>query len=290
MRRILILRGGALGDFLVTLPAIALLRKHWPDAEIDLVGNASAAVLGVQAGLLTRVESEHGRLWSELHNAAPLSEGLQARLAAYDLVLSYWPDPDGDLRRRFPLHPHQRFLAHPAHPLIAPAAAHYCAPLAALGLGTDRFLCRLAAPAARPAGIALHPGSGSPRKNWPLARWSALARWLGAEWSHDLFVVSGECEPGNLLSGLGQPWRSLPLDDLLSRLASCRLFIGHDSGISHLAAAAGTPSVLLFGPTDPHLWAPPGAQIAVVQQGPAMESITLSRVQDAVKAALGDQR
>ncbi|MCW5547996.1 MAG: glycosyltransferase family 9 protein [Opitutaceae bacterium] len=290
MRRILILRGGALGDFLVTLPAIAVLRERWPDAEIDLVGNAVAAALGVQAGLLTRVESQHGQLWSELYNAAPLSEDLEARLAAYDLVLSYWPDPDGDLRRRFPLHPHQRFLSDPAHPLVAPAAAHYCAPLMALGLKTDRFLYPLAAPAGRPTGIALHPGSGSTRKNWPLEHWSTLARWLRAEWSHELFVISGECEPAGLLSDSGQPWRSLPLNELLNRLASCRLFIGHDSGISHLAAAAGAPCVLLFGPTDPRIWAPPGPRIAVVQHEPAMESITLGQVQAAVKAALGDQR
>jgi heptosyltransferase-3 len=49
---------------------------------------------------------------------------------------------------------------------------------------------------------------------------------------------------------------ALPLRELADKLATCAAFIGHDSGISHIAAATGTRSILLFGPTDPHVWAP----------------------------------
>jgi len=58
----------------------------------------------------------------------------------------------------------------------------------------------------------------------------------------------------------------------------CRLFLGHDSGISHLAAACGVPCVLLFGPTDPATWAPPGPHVHVVRRDPDLTSITVADV------------
>jgi hypothetical protein len=69
--------------------------------------------------------------------------------------------------------------------------------------------------------------------------------------------------------------RDLPLTELAARLARCRLFLGHDSGVSHLAAAVGTPCVLLFGPTEPAMWAPPGAHVRVVRRGPALGALVV---------------
>ena len=70
--RILVLRGGALGDFLVTLPALRLLRTRWPAARIELVGNAREAELGVQGGYLDAAHSQHDARWSALFAAGPL--------------------------------------------------------------------------------------------------------------------------------------------------------------------------------------------------------------------------
>ena len=58
--------------------------------------------------------------------------------------------------------------------------------------------------------------------------------------------------------------RNLPLPTLAALLARCAAYFGHDTGISHIAAAAGTPSTLLFGPTDPATWAPQGAHVRVI--------------------------
>jgi heptosyltransferase-2 len=58
--------------------------------------------------------------------------------------------------------------------------------------------------------------------------------------------------------------RHLPLPQLAAVLERCRLFLGHDSGISHLAAATGAPCLLLFGPTDPAVWAPPNPGVHVL--------------------------
>jgi heptosyltransferase-3 len=117
--------------------------------------------------------------------------------------------------------------------------------------------------------VALHPGSGSARKNWPIENWLALADHLIEK--HAPFVVVGgeadraqiarfcdRCENREL--SFATDW---PLRDLAALLADT-IFIGHDSGISHLAAAAGANCTVLFGPSDPTVWAPCGANVRVL--------------------------
>lgn len=304
MRKILVLRGGALGDFIVTLPALARLREHWPAAWIEWVGNARAAQLARNRGLLDQVHSQHEARWSALFGAAPLPSSLASWLAEFDLVLNYWPDPDGALQRKFPLREGQTFLAEAAMPSHAPAAAHYCAPLRRLGIepgachhvlspldGTDAVGVasgqRLTV--ASPACVAIHPGSGSIRKNWPAERWLELIRTLPGP----VLLILGEAELerwGPIAStGVADNVRlavDLPLETLVTQLNGCRLFLGHDSGVSHLAAACGIPAVLLFGPTDPVMWAPPTPGVRVLHRGPTLETISVADVSREVAAVL----
>ena len=80
---------------------------------------------------------------------------------------------------------------------------------------------------------------------------------------------------------------NLPLPALGALLARCREFLGHDSGISHLAAAVGTPCVLLFGPTDPDIWAPPYPSVEIVRAPDGfMGRLDISNVLGSVEAAL----
>ena len=67
------------------------------------------------------------------------------------------------------------------------------------------------------------------------------------------------------------------LYELAKWLASARLYIGNDSGITHLAAAVGTPVVAIFGPTDPAVWAPRGERVAVVSGG-SLDAIEVDEV------------
>lgn len=285
MRRILVLRGGALGDFIVTLPTLAALRACWPAARIELAGNATAAQLARRRGLLDAVHSQHDARWSSLYSTAPLPSDFEAWLAEFDLVVSYWPDPDGVLAARFPRHAQQQFLSASAMPASAPAAAHYAGALRSLGLEPPTFYSLAEATAPR-AGTTLHPGSGSPRKNWPIENWLKLLRELPPP----LTIVLGEVE----LETLGHAFANLtdvallrqpPLEVLVDHLAHTQLFLGHDSGISHLAAACGAPSLLLFGPTDPAMWAPPVAHVRVLQRGPALSQISLDDVRTALRDA-----
>ena len=291
MHRVLVLRGGALGDFIVTLPALAALRQGWPAARLELAGNATAAQLALTRGLLDAVHSQHEARWAALYSAAPLSPDFAAWLASFDLVLNYWPDPAGELARHFPLHAAQRFLSAPAHPTLSPAAAHYGGPLRALGLTPENFhSLTWPQPAARL--IAIHPGSGSPAKNWPLPRWLELCAWLKHTHRAELLLITGEAEsPATraALAPFGRAAHQLPLEQLVGALAECRLFLGHDSGVSHLAAACGVPSLLLFGPTDPALWAPRAAHVRVLKRGPTLSEISLSDAQAAIAPLLSAQ-
>jgi ADP-heptose:LPS heptosyltransferase len=286
MRKILVLRGGALGDFIVTLPALALLRARWPDARIELAGNSTAGALAKNRGLVDEVHSQHEGRWRALFTRDPMPPALARWLAEFDLVLNYWPDPDGELKGHFPLRADQAFLTAAAMPELAPAAAHYCAPLRALGLTATQFWHSL--PPLRPVAraqhvIAVHPGSGSPRKNWPAERWQKLLTAI----TSPVILIAGEVEadtwknydrPGVTLA------LNLPLEELVARLGGCTHFVGHDSGISHLAAAAGVPCTLLFGPTDPATWAPPAPQVRVIKAGSTLEAISVDEVRATLPA------
>lgn len=304
------LRGGALGDFIVTLPALALLRERWPAARIELVGNLAAAQLAVARALLDAAHSQHEARWSALFDDAPLPAELAAWLAEFDLVINFWPDPAGELRRRFPLRVGQRFLHGDAMPGSAPAAAHYCAPLRRLGLEPKEFWwplrpeapCVNAGTFPHPspqALIAIHPGSGSPRKNWPMENWLELIAMLPGP----LALVLGEAEVERWVAL--SPSHSLkprvadkslhllvnrPLEELVMHFARSRLFLGHDSGISHLAAASGAPCVLLFGPTEPSVWAPPAPNVRVLRRRSDLGSLSPDEVRRAAEAALSDRR
>jgi ADP-heptose:LPS heptosyltransferase len=111
--------------------------------------------------------------------------------------------------------------------------------------------------------LAVHPGSGSAAKNWPAERFAETARRLSG--GRSLLLVLGPAEektaewPGAVVA------REWPLRVLGAALSRAGLFLGNDSGVAHLAAASGAPTLTLFGPTDPALWAPVGSSVAAVR-------------------------
>jgi ADP-heptose:LPS heptosyltransferase len=122
--------------------------------------------------------------------------------------------------------------------------------------------------------VVVHPGSGGTRKCWALEGWlQELAVW-GKNHPFELVWLAGEVE-GDLLRRLPEPWRqsphlcveNRPLPEVFGLLRSADLYLGHDSGISHLAAWSGVPCGLLFGPTDPKVWAPPGSHVRCWHRG-----------------------
>jgi hypothetical protein len=135
------------------------------------------------------------------------------------------------------------------------------------GVALPRIPCR----PARPGDFAvIHPFSGSQRKNWHLERFRALAQRLG-------MPVRWCAGPEEQLAD------AVRMDDLFELgcwLATARLYIGNDSGITHLAAAVGIPVVAIFGATDPAVWAPRGDRVRVVSGN--LDEISLEQVLNAV--------
>ena len=277
--RILVIRGGAIGDFILTLPAIRLLRENFPDARLEILGYEHIIELARGRFYADATRSiEYGPMAGFFVPNSKLAPDLVEYFASFQQVISYLFDPDlffeNNLRRAGV----KNFLAAYARIDDSQHAAQQLArPLQKLALFLEDAAARLhpseedqAAGATvsrrRPTTpvIAIHPGSGSPRKNWPAENWAALGRWLHETAPQTrLLLIGGEADAAQIATvqtALREAdvllAQNLPLPHLAAVLQRCRLFLGHDSGISHLAAAVGTPCVLLFGPTDPAVWAP----------------------------------
>lgn len=310
--RILVIRGGAIGDFVLTLPAIGLLRDAFPDAGIDLLGYRHIVELAVGRHYAAASRSiEYGPLSGFFNPKSELDGELSEYFANFDQVISYLFDPDeffaGNLRRAGV---RNLLLANPKVGDHAHAAAQLAAPLEQLALFLDNPSAHLfpsaediaaadillSPPMGGKAIVALHPGSGSDRKNWPIDRWTGLANHFLSE-QKQLLIIGGESD-SERIQHLRASFRGnesvkvvehIPLPVLAALLARCALFAGHDSGVSHIAAAAGTRCVLLFGPTDPSIWAPANPGVHVIASPSAlMDDIALDSVRTMADSVLAD--
>ena len=135
---------------------------------------------------------------------------------------------------------------------------------------------------------------GSARKNWPECKWVELLGILHRETAWNFLVVGGEAEGQGLerLFGLLPPprsrlARSLGLGALAEELASCDAFLGHDSGISHLAAALALPSLVLWGPSVEAVWRPPGNHVTVLKVPEGLPSLPVELVVECLQGLVG---
>ena len=300
--KILVIRGGAIGDFILTLPVLSALRQQFPQCPIEVIGYPHIAGLAVRGGLADAVRSIESRPLAEFFGrGAKLDAGWAEYFGGFGLIISYLYDPDelfrGNVQRcskaqyiAGPHRPDERGRLHATEVFLQPLerlAIFGADPVPRLDvwltLGADRDGL-LGAMAARRA-LALHPGSGSERKNWPEREWESLIRRLvsGGDWH--LLLVGGEAEGDRLrrLSRLAPVDRltvaqNQPLPLLAEQLAGCRGFVGHDSGISHLAAAVGLPGVSIWGGSSEGIWRPRSERFRVVSSPEGLAGVTVEQV------------
>ena len=270
--RILAVRAGALGDTIVTLPALAALRREaGPEGHLALVGTEPYVQLA-------RGDCYASRVYSL--DRGPFCEDLQRVVSSFDVIVAW--TKHAQLRKAIleagisslqvpPLPPKGTHASDhllgtllpfgidgpappPAIGFSAETSARGDEWISSQGLGPGRF-------------VALHPGSGSAQKNWPEQRFRELAEsvllaGLGLVW------IAGEADEesvSRLEATVPSPVaRRLDLGVLAAILSRAYGYVGNDSGISHLAAASGAASVALFGPSDPLQWAPRGRKVGVV--------------------------
>jgi heptosyltransferase-2 len=298
-----VIRGGAIGDFILTLPAIRLLREAFPEAQIEIMGYRHIVALAEGRFYADAIRSiEYSAMAGFFVPRSELAPDLAEYFASFQQVVSYLFDPDGFFEANVRRAGVKNFL--PAYAKIDDsehAAKQLARPLQSLALFLEDHAATVHPSAADRAHaaeflgkvrgrlVAIHPGSGSAKKNWPVERWRELGSRLlagGAE----LLLIGGEAD-GAQLATLGAAWRGapvheardLPLPHLAAVLARCALFVGHDSGISHLAGAVGTHCVLLFGPTDPAVWAPANPGVTVLEAPRAdLAQIAVAAVEEAI--------
>jgi heptosyltransferase-3 len=302
MNRILVIRDGALGDFVLTLPAIKLLREEWPQAHLEILGWNGQIALADKRFYADAVRTiEEGALKTFFATRGERPQDLADYFASFDLVVSYLFDPDGACEMTMLECGVERFIGGPKFMTDEHAAVQLAAPMRELDLmitssAAELFLNDEDVAAATelvpdPGYIALHPGSGRPIKNWPISNWIELGRQLAhVNREIELLVIGGKTDAAQI-GQLRAAWADLRVRYVISQpmrvvaaiLARCRLFVGHDTGISHVAAAAGARCVLLFGPTDPLIWAPANKQVLVLQAPDgALERLAVA---DVVRAA-----
>jgi heptosyltransferase-2 len=291
MRRILVIRSGALGDFVLTLPAIRALREAAPRAHVEVVGRTATLEIArgrYYADAIRSIDrADFAPLFAPEGEASP---EVVAYLTGFDLILSYLPDRDEVFRQNLERIGVRRLAC--GDPVPAPDEVRHIVdrlaePVEAAGIPVkdrtprvfpneedgkeaEAFLKGRGISESDPF-VVIHPGSGGARKCWPAERFARVADEVRRTTGARVVVPQGPADEQVVAQMVSEMAvapvvaRGLPLPVLAGALARCRAYLGNDSGVTHLGAASGAPVVALFGPTDPRVWGPRGGRVRVVQ-------------------------
>ena len=256
MTRRLVIRPGAIGDLILSLPAIEFLRARSDYLEVWC---AAPNVPLVRFSDHVAPISSTGLDWLGLPGIDPPQSILRA-LRSFDDIVSWYGASRRDFREAVTGLPFRFFEALPPGGAPMHAADFYLNQVGGAAMAAPRIDCARAN-----GGFAVvHPFSGGPRKNWPLANFRELARRLESRLPVKWCVGPEEDLPDAVRFG--------DLYELACWLAQARVYIGNDSGITHLAAAVGAPVIAIFQSSDPAVWAPRGARVTVLSS-PSLEAV-----------------
>lgn len=263
---IVVLRALGLGDLLTAVPALRGLRRHCPEARVMLAAPDRYRELAILTGAVDEllptaclgdVQSlpRSPALAINLHGCGPQS---------IHHLLSWAPQTV--LTHRHHDHP---ALKGPPWRADLHEVHRWCALLEWAGIPCDLTDVLIQRPAAIPyeqtGAVVIHPGASSPARQWPVDRFAAVAAALSDE-GYDIIITGSAAEfdlAHEVARTAGLPRTAvvsglLDLPALTALISDSRLVICGDTGLAHLAAATGTASVVLFGPTPPARWGPRG--------------------------------
>lgn len=280
MKKILVLFPGALGDFICFLPALDALAS---DGEVDLLARTEYADLvppGIRSRSLERYEVS--RLFVA---GAEQEERLKRFFGSYSSVCSWMGSGQRDFVSRLEMLCGGKLRIFPFRPADSrvPVVDYFlscvgvtrpkdfppCIPVRAEASAWSEEFWRRCGLQGRKV-LVFAPGSGAREKNWPFEFYLEVAAWWKKKFTGESIVVLGPVEEERGQSA--RDWEhmrvagGLELAKLAALIRRCDLYLGNDSGVTHLAAALGVEAVALFGPTDPLQWAPYGERITVVTQ------------------------
>jgi hypothetical protein len=284
--RILVVRGGAIGDFVLTLPVLMALKVAHPQVALAVLASRECGELAVAGGLADEARPLEGREWAGLFvENGDCDAGINEWLAGFDWVISFLHDPVGVFQDNVCAVSEARFVTgchRPANGSGVSAAAVLLESLESLGISGASAVPRLELSVVdeKQNVLAVHPGSGSAAKNWPEENWVVfLSEWL-EQTDVELMLVGGEAEVERVARLSARLPRArhrvllhAPLVEVARALSGCGAFVGHDSGITHLAAAVGLPGVVLWAGTDAKVWRPPSDAMKLLQQPIAPDAV-----------------
>ncbi len=275
----LIYHYGALGDFITTLPAFAKCRQLFP-GSVTLLGKSAHGNLALNSGYVdTVLEADSSRYrFLFLENRPTLPA--ESFWKQFDTVLLF-ADTDapitlsahrffrGTLFHQKPLPPSGQHAVDYHLELFSDSTAITSPPFPVLFTTTPQ---RSSSKKINPAPyMVIHPGSGSVRKNWIFDHFLEVAAMMRQD-GYRIVWLSGPAEKESLYPATDGHHHDLPLKECVRLLTNATAYLGNDSGITHLAAAAGTDVVALFGPSDPSVWVPRGSgTIRVIHHPPSRD-------------------
>lgn len=298
---ILVVRPGAIGDVLLTLPVLQALREAYVNPHITLVSNAVVLPLALASGIVDEVFDYQDIRWSELFSDSGIhSPAVRDLLAQTNLAICWLRDPDHIVEQNLREAGVKRLIVAPGRPpegtrvhiveYLAATVGHSPHPHSPPLLPAEHPTPGKTVPANLHQ-IALHPGSGGAAKCWPTENFVEVIERL---WQQNLpvLLLAGPADDERLESILGQlsptPKPELlqvlankPLLEIAHYLQACRCYLGNDAGITHLAAMLGVPTVAIFGPSDPVVWRPIGPIVKVIWER-VLERLSADVVIDAI--------
>jgi heptosyltransferase-3 len=272
IERVVVVFPGALGDLMLALPALRALRARHAGAHLTAIVSQPLRGLIEHAGVADTSAALEDADAARFFGGERLPSWLEGR----PLVYSWVGAADDELRARVAAVTRgARFFGIERGPSARHAAVAYARAVGApAGSGQLAAAARLEPPASAAADellaqlthplLALHPGAGGRAKRWDVAGFVQVAHWWRSQ-GGSVVVLAGPAEAGEPPALGGPEARDWPLVDLAALLARTALYLGNDSGVSHLAGAVGATGVVLFGPTDPRRWRPPAGRLVVLR-------------------------
>jgi ADP-heptose:LPS heptosyltransferase len=293
IHRILVIRCGALGDTIQLLPVLATLRQEFPQAYIEALGYPERLSIAVDSGYIDKTSSfETKGMHGLFFKKAAYSPQLKDFLSQFDLIISYESNPENTFTANLRRCTSARIIAHSPFPQgngEVHVVTHLLKALEPLKINPQirvprvhvttearewakSFLeCRGWRARDDVSLIAIHPGSGSLRKCWPEANFLRVCHYLLEAYKAKILLVLGAAEKHLETELLDETEaikpiiaKNLPLSHLAAILQMADLYIGNDSGVTHLAAAVGCPTLAVFGPSNPEVWKPLGTSVKVL--------------------------
>ena len=291
--RLLSIIPGAIGDFVLTLPAVAWLQSHIHPDRLELWVARGNLPLARSLGYVDAAEA----LQDTGIESYPPGQGCLRRMRTFDRIVSWWGSGNPEFVDQVrAIHPRVDFLrALPRESglhmvefrraqlnrIFGSTPGFSPTPRVHWTEDEERFAERFWATRPGNPGVAIHPGASGKSKRWPAPHFAGVARSLARDPNCRFLLLEGPLDGEavkEVRGGLAEDsvrWETVRIENL-GRLAAvlsrCRLYIGNDSGITHLAAALGVRTIALFLETEPRVWAPRGPRVQLLLR-PGVEQV-----------------